>query len=556
MTDRRPYDVDDDLDDPYDDAPRRRATTTDDDPGRRDRPRRRRYAAPTPRRRRRRAAGASSSLGVAVARAARCSAPCGVWVQRQIDPPGSPGEVRSHHRPGGRHARRPSASCWPTRAIITSAFVWDWYLRINGGGPFQAGDYELAEDSAMGDVVDILDAGPRRPRSARFTVPEGFTVDGDRWPASPIPRRASASTLATLQQLLDSGQVRSAYQPADQPSNEGILFPETYRVDAGGRRRWQVLQQMVGQLDATMAELDVESAQERFNLTPYEILIVASLIEEETKVARGAAEGRPGDLQPAAPGHPPRHRRHLALRGGAEPAATASDIDFTSDSPYNTRKVQGPAAHADRVARAGPASRRPCTPPTGRGSTTCSRTRRAPLLHRQRQRVPRRQAALPRRRARLRVMTGTRAGVIGSPIGTRCRPAIFNAAFAAAGLDWAYLAFEVPEGDGRAFARRGAQRSARGLSVTMPHKAAVIPALDELDPDRPRPRRGELHRARRRRPASATTPTAPGFVDALAVDEAASSVGGLPLRGARRRGRGPGGGPGARPRPARRRSSW
>ena len=28
--------------------------------------------------------------------------------------------------------------------VIASDFVWGWYLRINGGGPFQAGTYELA----------------------------------------------------------------------------------------------------------------------------------------------------------------------------------------------------------------------------------------------------------------------------------------------------------------------------------------------------------------------------------------------------------------------------
>ena len=38
------------------------------------------------------------------------------------------------------------------------------------------------------------------------------------------------------------------------------------------------------------------------------------------------------------------------------------------------------------------------------------------------------------------------AGVIGSPIRHSLSPAIFNAAFAAAGLDWAYLAFDVPDG--------------------------------------------------------------------------------------------------------------
>ena len=43
------------------------------------------------------------------------------------------------------------------------------------------------------------------------------------------------------------------------------------------------------------------------------------------------------------------------------------------------------------------------------------------------------------------------AGVIGSPISHSLSPAIFTAAFAAAGLDWAYDAFEVAEGDAPRF---------------------------------------------------------------------------------------------------------
>jgi shikimate dehydrogenase len=78
---------------------------------------------------------------------------------------------------------------------------------------------------------------------------------------------------------------------------------------------------------------------------------------------------------------------------------------------------------------------------------------------------------------------GTRvAGVIGTPIRHSLSPAIFQRAFAACGLDWAYLAFEVP--DGAAVAALGGMRALgiEGLSVTMPHKAAVLPALDEVDP--------------------------------------------------------------------------
>jgi len=75
------------------------------------------------------------------------------------------------------------------------------------------------------------------------------------------------------------------------------------------------------------------------------------------------------------------------------------------------------------------------------------------------------------------------AGVIGTPIRHSLSPTIFNAAFGAAGLDWAYLAFDVPEG--AAGLALGGMRALGldGLSVTMPHKAAVLDGLDELSAD-------------------------------------------------------------------------
>ncbi|MGH9275721.1 MAG: shikimate dehydrogenase, partial [Acidimicrobiales bacterium] len=61
------------------------------------------------------------------------------------------------------------------------------------------------------------------------------------------------------------------------------------------------------------------------------------------------------------------------------------------------------------------------------------------------------------------------AGVIGLPIRHSLSPAIFNAAFAASGLDWAYLAFEVPEG-AAGLAMAGVRSlGLEGVSVTMPH---------------------------------------------------------------------------------------
>ena len=73
-------------------------------------------------------------------------------------------------------------------------------------------------------------------------------------------------------------------------------------------------------------------------------------------------------------------------------------------------------------------------------------------------------------------------GIIGDPIEHTMSPAMHNAAFRALGLDYAYLPFRVrPEELKNAMAGLKALGIA-GLNVTIPHKVAVIPLLDEMDP--------------------------------------------------------------------------
>ncbi|MHB8995811.1 MAG: shikimate dehydrogenase [Armatimonadota bacterium] len=72
------------------------------------------------------------------------------------------------------------------------------------------------------------------------------------------------------------------------------------------------------------------------------------------------------------------------------------------------------------------------------------------------------------------------AGVIGWPVRHSLSPPMHNAAFAALGLNWVYVPFAVePE------RIAGAVEAIRaldlvGLNVTIPHKLAVLPHLDEI----------------------------------------------------------------------------
>ena len=70
-------------------------------------------------------------------------------------------------------------------------------------------------------------------------------------------------------------------------------------------------------------------------------------------------------------------------------------------------------------------------------------------------------------------------GVVANPVAHSMSPAVHNAAFAHLGMDAVYLPFKVTKPGG--FLQGYQQFDLRGLSVTIPHKEAMLPLMDEAD---------------------------------------------------------------------------
>lgn len=75
------------------------------------------------------------------------------------------------------------------------------------------------------------------------------------------------------------------------------------------------------------------------------------------------------------------------------------------------------------------------------------------------------------------------AAVIGDPVRHSLSPTMHNAAFEALGLDWVYVAFEVPQGGAAGALAAMRAFALGGLSVTMPHKTDVAAACDSRSDD-------------------------------------------------------------------------
>ncbi|OGX27563.1 MAG: shikimate dehydrogenase [Omnitrophica WOR_2 bacterium RIFCSPLOWO2_12_FULL_51_24] len=71
-------------------------------------------------------------------------------------------------------------------------------------------------------------------------------------------------------------------------------------------------------------------------------------------------------------------------------------------------------------------------------------------------------------------------GIIGFPVKHTLSPHFQNAAFASLGMDALYVPFEVASRDLKAAVRGLKALGISGVNVTIPHKQAVLPLVDEL----------------------------------------------------------------------------
>lgn len=71
---------------------------------------------------------------------------------------------------------------------------------------------------------------------------------------------------------------------------------------------------------------------------------------------------------------------------------------------------------------------------------------------------------------------------LGDPVDANPTGAVEEAAFAACGLNWRFLMLRVPQGQLEQAVTGARAMGFKGLGVTMPHKQAIIPYLDDLTP--------------------------------------------------------------------------
>ncbi len=196
---------------------------------------------------------------------------------------------------------------------------------------FQAGRYKLETNMTVDEALARIGEGPI-VRTVSMTIPEGWRV------AQTTAEAAKRLHLneAELTRLAESGGFTlPPYLPAGKATTEGFLFPKTYEFPREGLTEKAVIIRLLDQFDEEASKLPWRNAK-RLGVTPYEVVIVASLVEREAQV--------PGERARIAAVIYNRIARHEILGIDASnqyidpnPDDGLTTSDLAIDSPYNLR---------------------------------------------------------------------------------------------------------------------------------------------------------------------------------------------------------------------------
>jgi UPF0755 protein len=219
---------------------------------------------------------------------------------------------------------------------LVGAIAWG----VAGVG-FGSGDSSAGESS-----TGLVDTGPPK-EILRVVFPEGFTRKEMARRVAAVneiakDERGIATSLkpgAYLAAVDQTKNLPAGFKNVDPPNLEGFLFPATYDFTEDTTSP----QLVADQLDAFehgWSEVDMEYARSK-KLTPYDVLIIASMVEEEVQVPRERA------LVAAVIYN--RLRRDMPLgidatiRYGYDipPTQAILQSQLENDHPYNTRKRIG-----------------------------------------------------------------------------------------------------------------------------------------------------------------------------------------------------------------------
>jgi UPF0755 protein len=227
------------------------------------------------------------------------------------------------------------ASLLEREGVIRSAFAFRLVGKVQGSSmEFAAGDYELTTNMDAREVLAALERGPLLEDGTEATFAEGLRIEQI---AVRAEEQLGIAGAAFLKEARSGKYALPPFLPEGTSSVEGFLFPSTYEFDPDTTAAG-VIERLLAQFEEEAADLPWENA-ERLGLSPYEIVVVASLIEREARF--------PEDRRNISAVVHNRIAKGMRLEIDATVQYALGDwepilqSDREVDSPYNTYRIDG-----------------------------------------------------------------------------------------------------------------------------------------------------------------------------------------------------------------------
>lgn len=163
--------------------------------------------------------------------------------------------------------------------IIVNAAVFKWWVDRQGGLEVTPGYYSVRPHDSARNIFRVLSTPPSETYF-NVTFPEGFTLSQI---AQRLDEASPAISAADVLAEQGAGRVVSAYLPPGGTSLEGLLFPDTYQM-SGSDTAATALQRMATLMERIGRQEGLDESSQSVGYSPYQVLIVASMIEREARL--------------------------------------------------------------------------------------------------------------------------------------------------------------------------------------------------------------------------------------------------------------------------------
>jgi len=169
------------------------------------------------------------------------------------------------------------------RGVVRSSFFFSLRARLSGDrSKLRSGRYTLRQGMSYGAALAALTTPPKAAPVVNITIPEGPSRREEA-----VKLRAAGLKGSYLAATKHSARLdpRDYGAPRSTKSLEGFLFPSTYQLRASQATAKRLVNRQLDAFKDAFAQVSMRRAKAR-NLSRYDVLIIASMIEREALVPR------------------------------------------------------------------------------------------------------------------------------------------------------------------------------------------------------------------------------------------------------------------------------